>query len=78
MTARIPIGMENHEHHVRHVYYVELIDGPHVPIYVHAWQEVQPNGSIHAAISYQPLAEAIGQPFHDEACSIYSASLIRV
>lgn len=78
MTARIPIGMEDTTHRGRHVYYVELIDGPHAPIYVHAWQEVQPNGIIQAAISYQPLGEAIGQPFHDEARSIYAASLIRV
>lgn len=78
MTARIPIGIDNHEYHVRHTYYVELIDGPHAPIYVHAWQEIKSCGHIQAAISYQPLTDAVGQPFHDEACSVYLASLVRV
>lgn len=78
MTSRIFLGSESPDVGRMHDYFLELIDGPHSPLYVHAQQEGGPDGLIHAKISYCPLADAVGQPFHEQAKAVFAASLIRV
>jgi len=78
VTTRIFLGSENLDARCVHDYFVELIDGPHSPLYVHAQQEVGANGLICAKVSYCQLADAVGQPYHAQAKSVFAASLTRI
>jgi len=78
MISRIFLGSKRLDDHSHHEYFVELIDGPHDPLYVHAQEEVRADGSIRAMISYCPLADAIDQPYHAQARSAFMARRTRV
>lgn len=78
MPIKFFLGSENATEHDLNDYFVELMDGPHSPLYVHVHQAVDGNGLIRTGVSYCPLAEAVGRPFHEQASSLYAASRTRV
>lgn len=78
MTIKFFLGSESFNEHGLNDYFVELMDGPHSPLYVHVHQTANGDGLIRAGVSYCPLAEAVGRPFHEQASSLYAASRTRV
>lgn len=78
MTFRFFLGSENLNEHCSHDYFVELIDGPHSPLYVHAEKGINSDGLVFAKISYSLLKDTVGQPYHALAKSVYRSSVSRI